>query len=188
MLQRDGNVYTEGEFVVAPQKDQCLIAEAYLLMKAQGLLEILYYQSIPDLATHMQLMLSEKTVFLAGFRRTDLYTKFIGFSVVVESDCMGHGWKRAEQSCLFFKEFQRRDITTPVANLMMRWVFERTDTDFLFGVTPEPNRAMVRFARSLGYEMSRVPNAATFNGEPCAALISSMSEAQWRKLNQNQVA
>lgn len=184
MLVRNGDQYVLDEkFVVIPSKDQDLLATCYLRMKAEGLLDIMFYEEVPNFLRYMQIMLEEGSVFLPLFQIecTGAYT-LIGFGGVSKTVRMGGGYNKAEMYCLFFKEFQRRPISFPAAQTLMAWVYERTEIDVMFGTTPAPNIAMVRFAKALGFKMSKIDNFTTWKGEPCAVWISCMTDQEWRIL------
>jgi RimJ/RimL family protein N-acetyltransferase len=185
MLVRDGDRYILDEkFVVIPSKDQDLLATCYLRMKAEKLLDVMFYEEIPNLCRYMEMMLKEGSVFLALFQieRTGAYT-LIGFGGTSNPVSMGGGYCKAEMYCLFFKEYQRRNISFPVAQMMMAWCYERiANLDVMFGTTPAPNVAMVRFAKALGFKMSKIDNFTTWKGEPCAVWISCLTDQEFRLL------
>lgn len=186
MLVREGDRYTLDEkFVVIPTSDQDLLGQIYFRMKAEGLLEVMFYEEIPNLLRFMQLMLQEGSVVLALFqiKGTDSYApELIGFGGISNPMQIGGGYCKAEMYCLFFEKYQRRSITFPVAQMMMAWIYERTSVDVMFGTTPAPNIAMVRFAKALGFKMSKIDNFTTWKGEPCAVWISCLTDQEFRLL------
>lgn len=184
MLQRIGDQYIlDEEFVIIPTKDQDLLATSYLRMKSEGLLEIMFYEELPDLCRYMSIMLADGVTVLAMFHveRTGVYT-LIGFGVLSKLVSMGCGYSKSEMSCLFFREYHKRVFTIPAAQTMMAWAFERTNIDVLFGTTPGPNAAMTKFAKALGFKLSKLDNFTTWKGEPCPVWISSMSEQEWKAI------
>lgn len=184
MLERNGDQYIlDGKFVVIPSKDQDLLATTYLRMKADGLLEVMFYEEVPDLCRYMSIMMAEGEVFLALFKIecTGSYT-LIGFGGISKPASMGNGFLKSEMYCLFFKEYQRRNISFPVAQMMMAWIYERTNVDTMVGTTPAPNIAMVRFAKALGFKMSKIENFTTWKGEPCAVWISCLTDEEWTRM------
>lgn len=185
MLQRNGDQYIlDGKWVVIPTQDHDFLATAYLRMKAEKLLEVMFYEEQPTLGRFLSIMLAdgEKVLGLFQIEGTGLYT-LIGFGGISKPTNMGGGYLKSEMFCLFFKEFQKRHVTIPVARTMMAWVYERTNVDVMFGTTPAPNVAMVRFAKALGFKLSKIDNFTTWKDNPCAAWISCMSENEWNELN-----
>lgn len=182
MLERNGDQYIrDGKWAVIPTRDQDFLATIYLRMKSEKLLEVMFYEEQPDLCRFMSLMLADGEVVLGLFQieSTGLYT-LIGFGGISKPVNMGNGYNKSEMFCLFFKEFQKRHVTIPVAQTMMAWVYERSTVDVMFGTTPAPNIAMVRFAKALGFKLSKIDNFTTWKGDPCAAWISCMSEEEWK--------
>lgn len=183
MLARNDNVYTvDDKFAIFQTADLDLLAIIYLRMKAEGLLKIFFYEEQPDLAQFLRIMLADGVICLAVYGRghTGVYDQLLGYGGISKPFHMGGGYYKSEISCLFFKQYQQRNITIPCVQAMVSWTFERTKIHVLVGTTPAPNVAMVRFAKAIGFTLSKIPNFTTWEGKPTAAWISSLSEEEWK--------
>lgn len=182
MLDKNTAIYTWGNFVVAPLLNIDLIATAYLRMKREGVLDVLYYECDPGLPKVLAVMTDPATINFGCFvKRDEAMTDFVGIGHIAAPLILPNGQKKAEISVAFFKDWQRRSVTFPLAQLMIEWVFDRSDIDYLFGTTPEPNRAMLRFIKSLGFghTAEAVPNFTCWRGEMVGVYISWMDKKRW---------
>jgi hypothetical protein len=185
MLDKNTAIYTDGPFIVAPLLNIDLIATAYLRLKREGVLDVLYYEADPGLPKVLAVMTDPATINFGCFmKRDEDVTDFVGIGHVAAPLMLPNGQKKAEISVAFFKGWQRRDVTIPLAQMMIEWVFRRSDIDFLFGTTPEPNRAMLRFMKALGFGHTAepIPNFTCWHGVPCGVFVSWMDARRWKEV------
>jgi RimJ/RimL family protein N-acetyltransferase len=182
MLERNGPIYTMGNFVVAPLTNIDLIATAYLRLKQEGVLEMIYYECDPGLPKVLATMTDPATITLGCFVKDGERVDMVGLGHAAAALTLPNGQKKAELSEVFFKDWQRRNVTLPMAQMMIQWLFDRSDLDFLYGTTPEKNPAAVRFMKALGFGHTRepIPNFTCWQGKPCGCYVSWMDAERWK--------
>jgi len=184
-LEKNGPIYTMGKYVVAPASID-LLASAYLQMKIDGTLKVFYYEGDPGLAKFLEVHCNPNSVTYGCYLKTGDKTQLVGIGHISAPAHIGNGFKKAELSCFFFQEYQHRDITVPLSQMMLEQTFERyPEIDFLFGATPEKNRAMLMFMTGLGFGHTShpIPNYTTWEGDPCGVYIVWMSKEMWERLS-----
>jgi RimJ/RimL family protein N-acetyltransferase len=88
---------------------------------------------------------------------------------------------KAEVSMAFLREFQRNGEALELARMMIEFAFDRVNLDALFGCTPIRNRAAVVFTQKCGFRKIGVaPMYCSWHGEPCDALLTVLTRAQWQ--------
>lgn len=189
-LIRSGDIYSSGDHFILPVTDapqgQELLASVYLRFKQEGVLPIFFHEGVPDLCTFLSLMLKPKSLTMACFSRSPHKDAVVGIGHVVAPVDIGNGYNKSEVSMAFFKEYQRPRITVSCAHLMLQYVFERcAEIEALFGCTPEPNRAAVRFIGAVGFKRSveAVEAYSTYNGQLCGCYISWMTKTRWQEIS-----
>ena len=184
MLDKNGPIYIlDDRLVVAPLNDVDLIATAYLQMKREGTLALLYYEGDIGLQRFLSVMTNPACINYACLvKGADGGVDLAGIGHIAIPQVLPNGRKKAEISVAFHKQWQRRDITLPLAQMMVEWTFDRSDVDYLYGTTPAPNRAMLAFMRRLGFGHSAepIPNYTCWQGEPCGVYVSWMDAERWK--------
>jgi len=183
MLDKNEGIYTLGRFVVAPLLSVDLYATAYLRMKQEKVLDVLYYERDPGLPKFLGIMSTPGVTNIGCFvKHEDGRVDFVGLGHIGVPIVLPNGQKKAEISVAFFKDWQRRSVTFPLAQMMIEWTFDRADIDFLFGTTPERNPAMVKFLKALGFGHTAepVPHFTCWQGELCGAVLSWLDAERWR--------
>lgn len=185
MLDRNGPIYTLGNLVVTPLKDVDLLATAYLRFKQEGVLDMLYYEHDPGLTSILATLMDPATIVLGCFVKAGARVDLAGIGCAAPAFILPNGQKKAELSEAFFRDWQRRSITLPLAQMMIQWLFDRSDLDYLFGTTPEKNPMAVRFMKALGFGHTRepIPHYTCWKGEPCGVYVSWMDAARWRSVS-----
>jgi len=71
-------------------------------------------------------------------------------------------------------------ITLALGERVLAYLFEIRKYAYLYGLTPAPNRAAVRFALRLGFTIQSVwPQALMYDDAPCDAVHTAMTREQW---------
>lgn len=183
-LEKNGPLYTMGEFIVAPISID-LLASAYLTMKVDGTLAYYFYEADIGLPKFLATYSDPNAITYGCYLKSGDNTTLVGIGHVSVPRDMGSGFAKAELGCAFFKGYQHRDITVPLSQMMLEQTFDRYNIDFLFGTTPEKNRAMLMFLNGLGFGHTPepIPFFTTWKGEPCGVYFSWMSKTMWEQLS-----
>lgn len=191
-ITKEGDLYRVGNLIVAPNPPQDFIAGFYLKMKAEGSLEVFCYEKVPVLSDFLFHFVKPGVLSLGAFlQRESGETELAGMGRVGVPVSIADGkYTKAEIDIGFLKPFQRRRYTIPFAQTMLEWVFDRTTIDGLYGTTPEPNSAMIRFIDALGFKRIKEPveNFSVCQGEPCGVYISWLTKDRWRAVSPFQVS
>ena len=183
-LKKDGPLYTMGDLIVAPVSMD-LLASAYLTMKMDGTLSVLFYESDPGIPKFLATYSDPNAITYGCYLKSGDQTTLVGIGHISAAIGRGDGSKKSELSCAFFAGYQRRDITFPLSQMMLEQTFDRYDIDVLFGTTPEKNRAMLMFMKNLGFGHTAepVPYFTTWKGEVCGVYISWITREMWEELS-----
>lgn len=187
-LSKSPNRYEYGRFYIEPAglDKQDELASAYIRMKQEGLLPVVFHQSIPDLSTFLVRYLAvNSTTMLCYYIDTKGMTHFVGVGHVTAPALIVGPHLKAECSMVFFCEWQRRSTTVPLAHLMLEYSFDRRFGDqfltTILGCTPEKNKLAVRFIAAVGFVRAKEPmtDYTAWNGELCGAYSSWMTRKRW---------
>jgi RimJ/RimL family protein N-acetyltransferase len=173
-------VATRALFMSGNMDDE-MLAAAYLTMKLEGLLPLLYYEGIPSLTHFLELHRSGSFKFLGVFSRSMLNTDVEMAGIGWLSSISGQpGTRKAEVGYVMFRKFQDRKTPLEAIGLLVDYCFDVQEMDLLVGTTPEKNRAAVAFVRKLGFQvLPLIPKFCMFNGEPCGAYLSYLTREIW---------
>jgi hypothetical protein len=184
-VQKNGNEYTDGNLLVCPTTNQDILATAYLRFKHEGVLDYLCFENKPDLATFLSALLSPGSLTLAAFLKTESITTddsrvtLTGLAHLTKPFEIGGGHLRSDMLFAFYREFQDGVWTRRSAKLMLDFTFERTHLDSVFGYTAIQNKAMIRFAKSLGYKQVILEGYSSWRGNITDVVVSSMTRTRW---------
>lgn len=179
-MEKADGYYQDGALRIGPIMGNLdLLATIYLRLKSENLIERVFYEETPDLATFLRIMTAGNSYMLGSFSMDGEMATLTGYGWM-EMVSIGGGYHKGTLQFGFFRQWQNGDWTRRSARLMIDWVFEKTMMDSVHGYTSVKNRAMVAFSKSLGYKQSILPHYSTWHGELCDVVISSMSKAQWR--------
>lgn len=198
----DGYVETASSMVVrpllAPTNPLCPcqpkvmdeLARMYLRFKPEGVLPLLYSQEEPDIANFMLQFMSIGSLTLGAFLRTGSLNQdgegsdeLTGYVHLEKPESIGGGFSRSTIHFAFFRDYQDGAWTRLAAKIMLEWTFDRTQLDLVLGYTAAPNRAMRKFARSLGFYQSVLPGYTTQGGKQVDCIVSSMTREMWEQVN-----
>lgn len=185
-LNKEGPVWRTDNLCIRALSitDQDTLAEIYLRLKREGLLPILFHEGVPDLAGFLSAYLKPHSLTMLCFTESP-HVDICGMGHVTPPWFIGKDLARAETSMVFFDKWQRRDVTVPMAHLMCEYAFETTPSvQALFGTTPVPNKAAVRFITAAGFVRSTepVPHYSTWQGQRCACYISWLTRERWAEI------
>jgi RimJ/RimL family protein N-acetyltransferase len=160
-----------------------LVATAYLRLKAEGLLPIVFYQGPISLAGFLDWYRNPTSKFLGCFARPDLdksKLELCGLGWIQSISTVG-GVKRGETGMVFFRNWQSHGYPREWTRQMLDFSFGPLGMDYLYGTTPEENVVAVRFSRQMGFrQFGPIPGYCNWNGQPSGAIISAMSKEEWR--------
>lgn len=176
----DEGVITYQDLIVTPCITDRLLAIAYLKMEAEGTLDAVFYMGRPSMKEFIDGSLEAGKVVLGCFRQKqdDSEPEFCGIGWVVKAERLS-GFIKAETGMCFFRQTKNTDNLT-FGRLMLGSFFSRHNVDVLFGLTPEPNKLALRYAKRLNFDMiGPVPDLVAWQGKLCPGWISHMSKEQW---------
>lgn len=180
-IQKENQIYSIGDLIVAPRLPNVWLQLAWEIMLREDLLDILFYEGRPDKEWFLKQYSAPEMTTFGCFVKTGLDpdVRLAGFGRVAPYK-MGNNYWKAEIAVLFFKDFQRRKYTIPFCRMMTEWIFDNLVFHSIFGTTPLPNRAMLKFIKALGFGGAEVPAFTTWKGEPCGIYLSWMTKEDWK--------
>ena len=180
----------DSELFVSPYPPDKLLAQAYIRMEDEGLLDTLFHERVPTLSEFLLRFCVERQAILACSIKENGVQRLAGFGWFNQSQRIGHlDLVRCEAGIIFFKDCRKLRITTTFGHLMTAWAFSNIKPkgltlDVIFGTTPQPNRAACMYFRRLGWKsIGPLPNYTTYPGfdGPVAVYISFMTRSGWIK-------
>jgi RimJ/RimL family protein N-acetyltransferase len=182
-IKRDQFGYWCGDLLVTPLVNEETLATIYLQFKKDGILDTVFHERNVSLRWFLDFLMNEKTDVLAcGRLKSDGSMELCGigwincyFQAADKLKCdVSHG---------FMKQFWGHGLPLTWCRLMLDWTFTSRKADVVYGVTPEPNRLAVAFARKLGFTMhGPVPYWSQFRGEACSCYIDTMTRDEWKAM------
>ena len=169
-----------------------LLAVAYLRMKTEQLLQMVFWEKAPTLKSFLEWCAAPNSVIVGCFTETDRSN--VGSPPLIE--LAGLGWltgitmrggkRRADAGEVFWRETQAAGLTSQFGRLLLDFAFEEVKASTIYGITPVRNVAAVRFMRHCGFEsFGPIPELCCWMGETCDGYISAMTFANWaRRKNQ----
>lgn len=157
-------------------------AAAYLLMKRQGLLSTVFYESDCTLKHFMEWNTSPRNEVIGCYVRKDGdQADLAGMGWIDTKTKVGNGFKY-ECSFMFFREFQNTTMPLRFARMMVDFCFEHLGAILLCGTTPVANLPAMRFIKPAGFSVLGImPSFCTWQGEPCGAALSYLTREMWEK-------
>lgn len=123
---------------------------------------------------------SRKVQLVLGHNEKGDFVEHAGF-VILDQILNAPGLRRAVGNFVFFKEYWNRHDSLDLGWAVLNHWFGKLDADNITGVTPEPNRAAIMFAKRLGFvEAARIPDFTVFGPMPCAGVFTYMTRQMWR--------
>ena len=81
---------------------------------------------------------------------------------------------------IFFRKFWDQHVTDAAGAESFKYWFTETNTQVVLGVCPEPHKAAIRYNKRIGLkETGRIPQASTFKGEHCDAILYAITKDEW---------
>lgn len=170
------------ELFISTEIGEDLLAAAYLMMKHDGLLETVFYESVPPLWLFLSWATNPNSKFIGCFVRPTLDVD------AVEMAGLGWLWQmggvpgamKAETGMVFLKKWQHSGIPVELAEKMLDCSFGPLGRDVLYGVTPVRNRAALLFSRKLGFKQTEpLPKYGSWHGEPTDIVMSYLEKGTW---------
>lgn len=163
-----------------------LLAAAYLLLQRDGLLDTVWYNGAPGLSDFLRWHRDKDKLYLGAFVRptldagdSELHLAGLGWLWSIQGP---PGGRKAEVGFAYLKEHHGTRIPEELTRQMIQYCFDDLEMDALYGTTPEPNKLAIRFSKRLGFsQVGPLPAYCTWHGQPCGAIISYMSRAQWEQ-------
>lgn len=158
-----------------------LAAVAYLTLKQQGLLRVVFYEGEPSLKWFLEWFQTNDSVILGCFATAlGSTTPVLAGLGWLTSICERNGVKRSEIGMVFFREWQHGSLPAEWCDQMIDFSFEQLGMSAIYGTTPEANRAAVKFSKQMGFDQfGPIPYGCTWKGKPCGTIQSVMTRAMW---------
>lgn len=187
LLAKENCIYRCGDLALAPYPTEKVLAEGYLRFEQEGTLDSIFHQGPSTLTNFLTQFVKEQQAILTFLKGN----QHIGFAWFNYLSTIGNSKaKKAEAGMAFFRKTHPRDALLACA-MGTDWVFEELNVDVMFGVTPEKNKAAVKFFKRLGRDFyGPIPLFTCFpdgNGgyEPCGAYVSAMTRGKWSGVRSN---
>ena len=181
-------VYSLGNLFVTPYPTENLLAKAFLKFEEDGIMDRIWYAGSVSIGWFINEYSKNKAILALWVK-----TRNSG-SIDKDLDLAGLAWFnekyqigdsklcKAEVGIGFLRAFQKRSITLPLAAMACEWALDNLGVYALFGTTPEPNVAAIRFFKQLGWgSVGPIPNYTTFPdvADPVGVYISFTSQKDW---------
>ena len=176
-------------FVTTGLSDE-LLATIYHILEADGMMQRVLYEGGGGIQWWLKFHRKPGNVNYGCFvRRSDGTVELAGMGWIDSVSKLGSGHLKAEVGMAFQRKFQKFDITSDFATRMLDMAFSQANLSVAYGITAEPNRAAVIFARRMGFtELCRAPMYCSWQQEPCNGVVLCMTKTAWgRKRNRVEV-
>jgi len=177
-----------GRLLVTPRVNEDILAHAFLKFKADKVDDNIWPAGgAPSLSWFLKNYSKENGVQVLACLKEDENQRMspCGLSWISNRDVVANTVSRAEVGEGFFRGVSPLD-TYWFGVMSLDYIFEDLGVDVVYGTTPAPNRAAVRYARSLGMQLyGPIPNYTTWKdkatGEykPAGVWISAITKEQW---------
>ena len=166
-----------------------LAAVSFLRFSSEKLLPRIFNEGDGTLGWFLTQFLAPGVRVLSFLRETEdkqlipLGLGWINNSVTVGNPAV---FTKAEVGEAFFRKVSPRD-TIWCGRMAIHYTFDRLGLDVIHGMTAEPNIPAVRYARTLGFNVSGpIPCSTTWMDEagerkPCGSFISAYTKQMWEE-------
>jgi hypothetical protein len=179
------SLYRAGNLAVSTGLDQKLLATAYLRLDFEKNLDLVYYEGVPSLLEFLKTCTAPEHICLGGFVDHGKGWEFCGLSWVFDRQQLGTGHWKAETGFAFFRHCAKPSEKVRIGQLMVEALFETFNISSLFGTTPAPNRAALKYARAVGFNVcGPIPNFVSFEGALADVYISNLTKQEWQARKQ----
>ena len=178
---------TQTRLFVKPNIGDDMIAVAYLRMKAEGLIPVIFYEGDPGLRWFLDWFHRTDTVCYGCFLspRVDTgenQTQLCGLLWVDTIITLASGHKKANSGVMFFRDYQKGNLPLQFGELVLDAVFSDLKIDVLWGTTPVPNRIAKLFTMRLGYKyLPPCPMFCSWEGKVCDAAVCYLTKQMWQE-------
>jgi RimJ/RimL family protein N-acetyltransferase len=161
-----------------PKEDDEIFAIAYMKMKQEKTLQLLFWEESPSLRAFLDWCSQPNSIVAGVF--TDGPTLELAGIGALHSINMRGGKKRADTSEIFWRKYWITQHTLEMGKMLLNFAFEDAEMEILYGITPEPNRAAVDFMVRCGFDrFGPVPGLCSWHGRSCPGWLSVMSREKW---------
>lgn len=180
-------LYTCGDLAIVAYPNKDILASLYLRFKQEKLLAAFFHErdTLPEIDEWLTWCMEPKSLMMCALLRLDQDVwEPIGLAKVGVPKVIATGHSKAEVGMIFVRQYQKRKWTIPACQMMIEYVFDRTELDVLYGTIPEHNHASLRFMMALGFERLKEPirHYTVWQGEECGAFVSWMAKRRWLDL------
>lgn len=180
--------------LVTPLVSEEMAAAAFLRFKQEGLLPIIFSEWDVNLSWFLNHYIKENISMLACISEDPKTKKMepCGLSWIVNKLPVGPYkfpvFYKAEVGIGFFRHVSPGE-TLEFGRMTTSWAFENMDILSLYACTPEPNVAVARYTKRIGYNVTGpLGNFTTWVNkdgirEPCGCYISHLTKAEWENKN-----
>lgn len=162
-----------------------LLACAYLRMRQEGLLSVVYYLGDPTLREFLDWHRNPRNIYLGAF-----HTPIFASGEEGAVQLAGIGWlnsitdlgshRKAEVGMIYFREFWGNGLPMEWTEMMLDFAFQEAGIGVVYGCTPTQNPLARRFAKALGMrEFGPVPKYCAWRGQPSDAWFFSLTKEEW---------
>jgi RimJ/RimL family protein N-acetyltransferase len=165
-------------------KEESLII-LYNRLKAEGLWDAVFHEDAGvNLLSFMNFFSDGKALLqLLVLTDGDRIVDIVGMSWLSDIVTCSGILTRGIGSFVFFKDYQKPMYTDQFSEMILGYWFEVLGLDVILGVTPEPNRAALVYARRSGLrEIGRLRGYTTFGGEVVTGVVFSLTKQEYRQL------
>lgn len=176
-----------GGILCTPQVTEEIIALSWLRFSSEKLLARTFNEGPVSLKWFIERIYNPDVRMLAFLREDEnkqLYP--LGLSWINHFTEVGNPpvFRKAEVGEAFFRKVSPRD-TIWCARMALWFCFETLGLDVVHGMTAEPNKAAVKYARRVGFNVTGpIPCSTVWMDEsgvrqPCGSYISAMTKEMW---------
>jgi hypothetical protein len=144
-------------------------------MKRTGVLDLVFYEGVPDLKWFLDEMLVPGRTVGCWRVKPNGSGDCLGMGLINKREIMGR-YSKAEIGFAFLPGRTTIHEKVKLGRGMIQYVFDEYGFDSLFGTTPVENKAAVAYSRRLGFKIhGPVPDFCIWKGELSGVYISQMS-------------
>lgn len=170
-----------GKLLITKRPPEEVLATVYIRLKQEGMLDTVWYSHHVSLTEFLSWAKVPNNITYAGFFQAD---------GTDELQICGLGWingvtslgsvNRAEVGMAYLREWSHHNIPLELSQMMIEDGFLNENIVVMFGTTPVRNPVALRFVKKIGLrEVGTAPRFVSWRGEPCDALISSVTKEEW---------
>jgi RimJ/RimL family protein N-acetyltransferase len=186
-INKNGLVYSVGSVTLCPYPSEKILAQSYFQFEQDDTLDVIFHERVPPLSEFLQEFSNpSRTVLTFGEADGDVIN-LCGLGWINQVKNMFGKLRWAETGAGVFKKYWGRNRTKVFVSMAVEYAFCELKLDAIHGVTPAPNRSMLRLLKELGFDLAGpIPLMTLWRGDvPCSAYISTMEAERWRDLGRS---